>query len=415
MSTLENVGTSILAPDDTIILEESGLVSPPLSDGTRRIHKRRLTRSSDEEGLHLPLSPASIASDSFVSIPEHLISFATLQHLGYNSQTATRIWEYWTNWPAGEIKRESDDIEDGIPFIDVAKGHIYHSLDTCEDDDARWLHCMDSFWALDTLKLRYRGLQAIQEASRWCDMASRREASQASQPGHVRSVSSGEGSTSGSLGMVPRLSHEASLSHATNVPGYTTLYKGIDQALVDGLFDVHTKVQFGYLICRLPSDFSGREADIYLAVDREVAEYYAFYVNRRSVCSAAVIIHITIPNSVIDSLSPPDVQTIYWPSAEWKSLVFHCRRSTRLPPELRKYQLAKILIGTICGKPTSIFANMRSPDEITEQMVLKTRDGRNAIQYVFKGDDGDDLLEDISSVAVFPLTTLEFKKWYRTV
>ncbi|KAJ5404632.1 hypothetical protein N7465_005916 [Penicillium sp. CMV-2018d] len=74
-----------MAPDDAVILQESGLVSPPLSDGTRRIHKRCSNRSSDEEEEeHIPLSPVSIASssDSFVSILEHLTSFAALDHLG---------------------------------------------------------------------------------------------------------------------------------------------------------------------------------------------------------------------------------------------------------------------------------------------------------------------------------------------
>lgn len=57
---------------------------------------------------------------------------------------------------------------------------------------------------------------------------------------------------------------------------------------------------------------------------------------------------------------------------------------------------------------------MRSPDEITEQIVLKTSDGRNAIQYVFIGDDGDDLLES-SSITVFPLTSQQFEAWLERV
>lgn len=53
---------SILTPDDAVNLQASGLASPPLYDGTRRIHKRRLNRSSDEEEQHLPLTPTSTAS-----------------------------------------------------------------------------------------------------------------------------------------------------------------------------------------------------------------------------------------------------------------------------------------------------------------------------------------------------------------
>ncbi|KAJ5375038.1 hypothetical protein N7517_007044 [Penicillium concentricum] len=85
MSTCdETVWATILAPNDAVILQESRFVGPPLSDRTRRIHKRRLNRSSDQEEQHLSLSPVSSTSrfDPFVGMPEHLISLATPGILG---------------------------------------------------------------------------------------------------------------------------------------------------------------------------------------------------------------------------------------------------------------------------------------------------------------------------------------------
>ncbi|KAJ5521257.1 hypothetical protein N7527_005372 [Penicillium freii] len=120
MSTsYDGMRTTILVPDDAVTLENSG--------------------------LHLPLTPVSISSssDSFVSIPDHLVSLAALEHLGYNSETATRIWEYWTNWPPGEPKRETDD--DGFLFIDVVEGHLDNSPDTYAENDAEWFHCMNLY------------------------------------------------------------------------------------------------------------------------------------------------------------------------------------------------------------------------------------------------------------------------------
>ncbi|KAJ6181206.1 hypothetical protein N7519_011667 [Penicillium mononematosum] len=416
----------------------SGLVSPSLPDGTRRNHRRRLNRSSDEEEQHLPLTPVSIASnsDSFVSIPENLVSLATFEHLGYNSETATRIWEYWTNWPTWGSQRGTDDIG-GVPFIEVAEYYINSSLDTCEDDDDQWLHCMNlygincefqeaimdpkfrhirltescKYWVQDTIKLRYRGLEAAQTASRERCMASRRKASQAD---------SGQRSASDKKDysrMVSWLSRETALSTAAtnaaaNAPGYTTLYKVNDQAQLDRVFGNNGHVNVGWLLSRKAADFSLVQEDLYLVLDREVAEYHACYMKRRSICSAVGIIHIAIPNSVIESLSPPDIQHIYWPSTEWKSLIFNCRRQqVPLLSELQKYNLATILVGTICGKSNISFRNMLSPDEVTERMVLKPKDGRNAIQYVFKGEDGFILVEDSSRVVVFPLTTREFEAW----
>jgi hypothetical protein len=446
MSTSDDgMRTNILVPDDAVTLQNSGLLSSPLSDGTRRIHKRRLNRSSDEEEQHLPLTPVSISSssDSFVSIPDHLVSLAALEHLGYNSETATRIWEYWTNWPPGEPKRETDNTDTGVLFIDVAEGYLDNSPDTCAENDVEWFHCMNlyginrelqeaimdpkfqsirltescKFWVWDTFQLRNRALLAVQEASHERDMASRREAS---RPGQSNSVGSGWRSISDSLRMIPWLSRETALSEAattaaSRAPSYTTIYKGIDQARIMGLFDGNSDVDFGCLVSPPRCDFSGRQADLYFAVDREVAEHYACYIKRRSTCSGVVIIHASIPNSVIESLSARDIQSIYWPSAEWKSLIFHCRQGKKLPSELRKLKLAKLVIGTICGKPNAIIGRMRSPDGITEQMVLKTSDGRNAVQYVFKGDDGDTLLEKSSSVTVFPLTSRQFEAWLERV
>ncbi|KAJ5143146.1 uncharacterized protein N7515_001933 [Penicillium bovifimosum] len=89
---------------------------------------------------------------------------------------------------------------------------------------------------------------------------------------------------------------------------------------------------------------------------------------------------MTIPHSVVESLLEPDLPRVYWPSTEWKSLVFHCQGAKKLPADLRKFQRAKLVIGTICRKPNVVITNLGSADEITEGMVLKTRDGRNAVQ-----------------------------------
>ncbi|OQD98083.1 hypothetical protein PENSOL_c010G06911 [Penicillium solitum] len=442
MSTQEDgMSTAVFSPCDAEALEESGLASPPCSDGTRRIHKRRLNRSSDEEENHLPLTPVSMdaSSDCFVSIPEDLVSFATLQYLGYNHQTATRIWERWANWPPGRIKRQSDDFEDGIPFIEVAEGYLDSATDTCDDDDSAWFDCLDNygmstelthaimdtkfrhirltqsckFWVQDTLKLRYRGLEEVQEASRERERATQREAS---RPGTNNPGPPAQRSISESLRSAPWMSPETALSSfatgaAANKPGEIQLYKGMDKAWINDLFRGDGSVHFGCLASRSPADFSSKQVGIYFAVDREVAVYYACYAKRRSGVNAVVIVQATIPNSAIESLTPPDIQHVYWPSMEWKSLVLTCRQDRKLSSQLRKFKLAKLVIGSICNKPSMVLANMQSPDEITEGMVYKTKDDRVAIEYVFIGDEGDDLLEQSAKITVFPLTSREFEAW----
>jgi hypothetical protein len=55
---------------------------------------------------------------------------------------------------------------------------------------------------------------------------------------------------------------------------------------------------------------------------------------------------------------------------------------------------------------------MNSPEQIDERCVLKTKDGRNAVQYVFH-DEGEQLLEQQvpGSLSVHPVSTVEFLQW----
>lgn len=68
----------LLAPVDVNDLMSASLISPVSPDGTRRLHKRRLHGSSDEENSHIPLmsisSPDAATSNAFLTIPDVLIS-----------------------------------------------------------------------------------------------------------------------------------------------------------------------------------------------------------------------------------------------------------------------------------------------------------------------------------------------------
>jgi hypothetical protein len=75
--------------------------------------------------------------------------------------------------------------------------------------------------------------------------------------------------------MDPCLSRETALSTAAtsaaaNAPGYTTLYKAIDQAQLDRVFGNNGRVNVGCLLSRQSADFSSVQVDLYLVLDREV-------------------------------------------------------------------------------------------------------------------------------------------------
>jgi hypothetical protein len=57
---------------------------------------------------------------------------------------------------------------------------------------------------------------------------------------------------------------------------------------------------------------------------------------------------------------------------------------------------------------------MDSPEQIDEDCVLKTKEGRNAIQYVFSDDEGQSFLEVLApgSLVAYPVSTAEHLQWY---
>lgn len=75
-------------------------------------------------------------------------------------------------------------------------------------------------------------------------------------------------------------------------------------------------------LLRGSTDFMSRDSGLCFAVDRDIAEYRAYYAKRRESVHSVAIYQVTIANSAIESLSDTELLRTYWPSAEWKNLVF---------------------------------------------------------------------------------------------
>lgn len=437
---------SVLASDDVEELSVVGLISPLNSNGTRRVHKRRLDRSSDEENSHVPLTPilstsSSSANEMYATIPELLISLATLKYLGYTDTSANQIWNRWSEWPSTPPGRYGVDVDGEILFTDVAVSYLnrFRDQDTWDENDGSWFDFMDLcgikpevqtaimdpiykrirltescyFWVKDTIELRYRGLESIQRASRERTMARTRSQIRPSQE-------SGQRSTSGTMGMTPGISSDSAFSNACrsaqNVPGSIVLYKGLDQARLNGFFDDSGAiVAWQEMLSSPPTDFLGRQTGFYFTVQRDIAECYACYAKRRDEVQSVVIVQVIVPNHKIECLSTTQLQKSYWPSEEWKSLVWHCRNEKKFPSQLRKYKQALLMIGTIAKKPNRVFKKMDTFAQIDETCVLKTKDGLDGVQYVFHDDEGQEFLEDLApgGVTVHPVSGMEFTQWQR--
>ncbi|KAL6693914.1 hypothetical protein J3F84DRAFT_378054 [Trichoderma pleuroticola] len=380
------------------------------------------------------------------TLPDQLVSLATIKYLGYDDDTASQIWNKWTAQAPGDPVPESIPLPPfELTFIDYVVGCSYgyrynFDVNAHDDDDSKWHECMDRcginkdtrdaimdpvfrrirltetciFWIRNTIELRYEALKSsIQEASR--------EGEQASPESSASQGTSREGtgarSDSETLRMTPWVSSDTAMSEvafrAVNPPGCITLYKGMGKSRLTRLYDSNGNLDnIQTLSSRQPTDFNCRVSAFCFAIDRDVAIENATFTKRRSDRSSVVIVHATFDNSTIESLSEDQIQPIYWPSEEWKRVVFFSRNMIRLLSDLRKFKQASLIIGTASARPSLAFDNMECYTEITENMVLKNAAGRNAVQYAFRDDEGEELFEK-AEFKVFPITTAEFSRWYK--
>ncbi|CAI6312651.1 unnamed protein product [Periconia digitata] len=80
-------------------------------------------------------------SDAFVTIPDVLISHATLIYIGLSSEKADEIWGKWTNWPRDS---DADPIRETDPdngTISTKPNSEYFKLGSWEEvDESHVLH-----------------------------------------------------------------------------------------------------------------------------------------------------------------------------------------------------------------------------------------------------------------------------------
>ncbi|RMZ76470.1 hypothetical protein DV738_g4899, partial [Chaetothyriales sp. CBS 135597] len=409
---------------DAANLRGRGLLTHGNSPGTQRLHKRLLTSSSNKEFESLPLSPApgsvTFDDDAFATIPTVLRSYQTLLYLGFSEQKAREMWRRWNTWPTSPPSREIDPDDGGLQltFIEFVTGPLRSQVDAFENSDAQWYMCLNGYgiatevqdaimdprftylrtsascfdWVRDTIEMRYEGLDAIQQSScrretqlRQQAMAPPRAVQQANisigaAATHQTSVVSNEQESR--PGRKLDLWGSPSAFATCRTPGCTVLFKAVDHGRIAGLFD-----ETGAL--------SGIQHLL------TMAEFHAAYAKRRANCESVVILCLRIPNAALLSLSEPDILRVSWPSPEWKELVWHGRNRQRLPPHLEKYQDAVVVLGTPSRKARTVYALMKSWEEVTRDHAFFLGSHRNgpgteyafsALQYVFNDERGEEFL-----------------------
>jgi hypothetical protein len=367
-------------------------------------------------------------------IPKQLFSKATIVYLGFNNEKATEIWDGWNNWPASPPRREIDPDDGGleVSFLDWVKGHASYSNNVWEDDTAAWLNCMQQWgiatelqqaimdkhfksvrltgtctgWVRDTIKMRYAGLEVIHGVS-----SEREGVIQCPNPGHSESDPS---SCNGqSVSIISCTSPEAIASQ--NTPGMTVLYRAMDQARTDGLFDSQGNLDRIMVLESPPrTDFSRNKTMYYFTTSFEVAKRNAAWVKRRANGGSVVLIRIVVRDSIIENMPLGKVQRIFWPSPEWKELIWRCRTGKQFSKELTVYNAATLIIGTVAGKPNQYYHKYSSSAQLTNACVLEAQD--SAVQFAFSTDeDGESLLfeQARNTIKLFSFTTTDLEAWMK--
>jgi hypothetical protein len=167
-------------------------------------------------------------------------------------------------------------------------------------------------------------------------------------------------------------------------------------------------VELAPLLTHDGGDFDDTLA-FYLAVDFEVANQYALWAQKRDPNQVAVVVRIAFPNAALEALGAEDKLLVHWPSDEWKEAVWTFRRRKRPPGHFARYRRASLVIGTICGKPSDLIANLNASTDITHDMVLRNARGEDAAQYAFVEDQGQLFLEEhgMGNCTVHPMTPRE--------
>lgn len=439
-------GRPILAPRDAAVLAKRGLLKGPAPgspDGMRRLHRQWTypgSRHEEEAG-------------GFVAIPDTLVSRETLLYVGYVPSEADALWDRWCNLFLPIVHFEIDVDEDGgledltYVFEDlIAVGG--RATNTYSEDDAEWTASLTAygmapgvqaaildplfrdirlthsafFWAKETMAMRYAGLRDIQKASyeRETALAAR----EAAGPGPSSSGQGGTGSQQAEATppgiSVPATWGSAQAMAARHAPESVVLYKGLGKACIRDLWDDDGNVvRLQELVGRTPNDFHAHQSAYSFTPDDQVAEDYAAYAKRRSRCESAAVVAIAVPSAAIKALEGgPEIQRLFWPSPEWKELVWRSRRKQRLQSahsHLRKYRQAMLTIGSMARRPNAAYMKLASWEAITDEYVLRVGGpgGPMAVQLVFSGDDCDEWLMDhgARTLKAYPLTSQELKTW----
>ncbi|OBT80416.1 hypothetical protein VF21_00868 [Pseudogymnoascus sp. 05NY08] len=354
-------------------------------------------------------------------MPTAVISSEALEFIGFNQATAKTVYERFMNRPDPSINIDSflDYATSQVQQIRVLETTNYTDREIMAREamalvgltkdfqdrmlDPRFKTVYETenllFWVLDTLKVGYLALEQLHD--RLKDHVKVIEAKVKVKGASEQENSSSRPSQAALLQITATVSQTPgghslpdnfiSIETEPALPSrleYVVLYKAtaalemggnpwIDD---DGIVDMNVMSVPG-------GDFSYSSMVHNWTPEREVAELYREWAQRRCPYSESWVVRICVPITLIDSIPTAEL----WYSPDWKKFVWYCRRKRRPPekfdylgPENRAIGLIK---GHISTKMAQQVAHIRKEDvqsTINDDFVLRNPiTGSMGTQWVF--------------------------------
>lgn len=442
------------AEDEQFLRSVNNIGAAAGSRGSLKISRRRFNESDDTDAsAPLPsvfsgpstsaFSPSTSASsyastalnsaDDIIEVPSHLWSVDSLQFLGFEPAAAASILAKWNGL--------SQSVRQLTSFIDTVKDVVKYSGINAFTTQDNWDDCLRRLgisvqlrrailkpgyepvrytrsavdWVHEAIDIRWRHLIHAQEAS------NRRAYFRAHGPGaggqssqatlgatssimaggsqsnvggsqqrgsSHRQTSSGEFTYNSGAGVVPATKGQ--------IPSTTVIWYSCDRlraesiwtsSLVPGQFDLTP------IIVRPPTDFSGQKAMWYFTPQVEGAQFYLRYLDEIANHLGVCLVRIEVPNSILEAR---DRMGLYYPSNEFKQVVFFSRRGYALEGRVAdNIAASRDFIGHTSRCSHKAYGQMQSWEEIDENNMVvlpgAAPGGRPIymIQYVFGNDTAD--------------------------
>jgi len=333
-------------------------------------------------------------------------SCAGLEYIGFNTDTATEIWNRWDGRPDGEFNPDSlwDYISAHIARLHYVFGHLA-PLDTpptkspaeamtdlgirqdvqdgilhpdyTEIFETQPLH----FWLTDTLRINYFHILEVL--------------------GRSQTVATDIKGT----GAISQESRESYFKYCTVVDtpsplldGHTALYNGKAapeiKATLTPLVDKNGNIDLYCLRSSDPGDFSPRREAQYWRLEKETAENFLEYARRRNPRAEMLLIRMQVPDNFLEPFKTED---LYW-GADWREYVWRCRHGERLAKFRHLWNDADLIKGHILRlaykRVDEIKEGNIQTDILYEHVMAIPHTGRKSTQWAFMKEDIVDRLAE---------------------